>query len=248
MYDYALGGKDNYAADRQAVERLFQLSPENKHVPTANRRFLGRAVRFAADQGITQFLDLGAGLPSQGNVHEVARGITPDSHVVYVDNDPVVAMHAKVLLAGAESGVTVVQADIRDYQKILAHPEVGRLIDFSRPVAVLFVSVLHGIPDSDGPADIVRGFTSSMVPGSFLILSHLTRDGHPPEIVRKKEEVFAKSNTPFVYRSRADILGYFDGFDLVEPGLVPVTEWQGDSIDQHLRAAGQWWLGGVGRN
>jgi hypothetical protein len=247
MYDYALGGKDNFAADREAVERLFTFAPENRDVPKANRRFLGRAVRFVAERGIRQFIDLGAGLPSQGNVHEVARQVRPDAHVVYVDDDPVVFVHAEALLAGAASTTTVVRADIRDPGSILEHPRVGTLIDFSEPVAVLFVSVLHGIADSDDPAGIVRAFAERMAPGSYLILSHLTREGHPPELVRRKEEIFARSDTPFIYRGRAEIMRYFDGFELVEPGLTPVTSWRSDDLDRRLHAAGLWWLGGVGR-
>ena len=142
MYDYALGGKDNFAADREAVEKLFSLSPENRHVPQANRWFLGRAVRFAAAQGIRQFLDLGTGLPSQGHVHEVVGEIDPGAHVVYVDNDPIVVSHARALLMNSDS-VTAVEADIRDPEGILTHPDVTGLIDFSRPVAVLFVAVLQ---------------------------------------------------------------------------------------------------------
>jgi SAM-dependent methyltransferase len=245
MYDYALGGKDNFAADRAAVEKLFSFSPENKDVPRANRRFLGRAVRFAAAQGVSQFLDLGTGLPSQGHVHEVVAEINPDAHVVYVDNDPVVVSHARALLVDSDS-VTAVQADIRDPEGILAHPGVTRLIDFSRPVAVLFVAVLHGIPDRDDPACIVRAFARCLAPGSYLILSHLTSEGHPPALVAQKEEVFARSNAPVSYRSRAEILRMFDGFRLVEPGLTAVTQWRGDELDRKLDAAGQWWLGGVG--
>lgn len=183
MYDYALGGKDNFAADREAVNRLFAFSPENKHVPKANRRFLGRAVRHVASQGVRQFIDLGAGLPS-----------------------------------------------------------------LSQPTCVLFVSVLHGIPDADDPAAIVQAFADHMVPGSHLILSHLTSEGHPPELVKQKEEVFAKSPTPFSYRTRAEILHYFDGFTLVEPGLTPVTSWRNDESEPpEMTAAGAWWLGGVAR-
>jgi len=246
MYDYALGGKDNFAADRAAVEKLFSLSPENRYVPRANRRFLGRAVRFAAEQGISQFLDLGTGLPSQGHVHEVVAEISPGAHVVYVDYDPIVVNHARALLVDSDS-VTAVQADIRDPKGLVAHPDVTGLIDFSRPVAVLFVAVLHGIPDRDDPAGIVRAIADCVSPGSYLILSHLTSEGHPPELVAQKEEVFARSTVPVFYRSRAEILGMFGGFSLVEPGLTAVTQWRGDDLDRKLDAAGQWWLGGVGR-
>jgi S-adenosyl methyltransferase len=247
MYDYALGGKDNFAADRAAVEDLFRMSPENRDVPRANRQFLDRAVRFAVSQGIGQFLDLGAGLPSQGNVHEVAKRAHSDARIVYVDYDPVVVTHARALLAAGDSTTAVVQGDIREPGKLFADPDVGRLIDFSQPVATLFVSVLHGIPDNDDPWGIVQSFASRMVPGSYLILSHLTRDGHPAELVRQKEEVFAKSSTPFSYRGRAEILRFFDGFELVEPGLTYVTRWRGDELVEKMHAAGQWWLGGVAR-
>ena len=246
MYDYALGGKDNFAADRAAVEKLFSFSPENKDVPRANRRFLGRAVRFAAAQGIRQFLDLGTGLPSQGHVHEIVRELDPGAHVVYVDYDPVVVNHARALLMDSDS-VTVVEADIREPESILANPGVTGLIDFSQPVAVLFVAVLHGIPDEADPAGIVRAFGRRVSPGSYLILSHLTSEGHPPELVAQKEEIFARSDAPVAYRSRAEILRMFSGFDLVEPGLTAVTQWRGDDLDRRLDAAGQWWLGGVGR-
>ncbi len=245
MYDYALGGKDNFAADREAVEKLFSFSPENRYVPLANRRFLGRAVRFAAAQGVRQFLDLGTGLPSQGHVHEIVAQINPDAHVVYVDYDPVVVNHAKALLMDSDS-VTAVEADIRDPEGILAHPDVTALIDFSQPVAVLFVAVLHGIPDRDDPAGIVRAFAGRLTHGSYVILSHLTSEGHPPELVAQKEEVFARSTAPVSYRSRAEILRMFDGFTLVEPGLTAVTQWRGDQVDDNLDTAGQWWLGGVG--
>lgn len=245
MYDYALGGKDNFAADRQAVERLFALSPENKYVPLANRRFLGRAVDFVARAGITQYLDLGAGLPSMGNVHEVAKLVHPRARVAYVDNDPVVAAHARALLTSADATVRVVQEDVREPQRVLAHPDVATLIDFTQPVAVLFVSVLHGVTDEEDPAALVRAFGEVMAPGSYLILSHLTREGHPASVVRAKEAVFAQSNTVFRYRSREEIAAYFDGFDLLEPGLTPVTDWRSDGSEPELSEAGAWWLGGV---
>ena len=219
MYNYALGGKDNFASDREAVQNLFRLAPENAYVPKANRQFLGTAVRFAAEQGIAQFLDLGAGLPSQGSTHEVARLVQPDARVVYVDSDPVVLAHARALLVGNDSGLAVIDEDIRDTGRILEHPQTRRLIDFSQPAAVLFVAVLHGIPDADDPAGIVA----------------------------KKEEVFAKSPTPMKYRSREEILRFFGGLDLVEPGLTTVTRWREEPSDAQFDAAGAWTLAGVGR-
>ena len=245
MYDYAIGGKDNYAADREAVERLFAMSPENRYVPLANRRFLGRAVRYVAESGIDQYLDLGAGLPSQGNVHEVAKAVDPGARTVYVDNDPVVTAHARALLVAGDPTVTIVEADVRDPARILADPEVLRVVDFSRPLAVLFVSLLHGVTDAEDPAALVRAFVDRLVPGSYVILSHLTREGQPPELVRAKEAVFARTDTVFRYRSRDEILAMFDGLELVEPGLTPVTSWRGTGTEPELDAAGAWWLGGV---
>ena len=247
MYNYALGGKDNFASDREAVQNLFRLAPENAYVPKANRQFLGTAVRFAAEQGIAQFLDLGAGLPSQGSTHEVARLVQPDARVVYVDSDPVVLAHARALLVGNDSGLAVIDEDIRDTGRILDHPQTRRLIDFSQPAAVLFVAVLHGIPDADDPAGIVANYVQRLAPGSFVILSHLTREGHPADIVAKKEEVFAKSPTPMKYRSRDEILRFFGGLDLVEPGLTTVTRWREEPSDVQFDAAGSWTLAGVGR-
>jgi S-adenosyl methyltransferase len=247
MYDYALGGKDNFAPDREAVQNLFRLAPENAYVPRANRQFLGKAVRFAAEQGIGQFIDLGAGLPSQGSTHEVARLVQPGARVVYVDSDPVVLTHARALLAGNDSGIAVIAEDIRHTGQILDHPDTKRLIDFSEPVAVLFVAVLHGIPDADDPAGIVAEFVRQAPPGSHVILSHLTREGHPADIVAKKEEVWAKSATPMAYRSRDEILRLFAGLDLVEPGLTTVTRWRQEPRDAQLDAAGTWTLAGVGR-
>jgi SAM-dependent methyltransferase len=247
MYNYALGGKDNFAADREAVQNLFKLAPENAYVPRANRQFLGKAARFAAEQGITQFIDLGAGLPSQGSTHEVARLVQPDARVVYVDSDPVVLTHARALLAGNDAGLAVIAEDIRETGRILDHPVALRLIDFSRPVAVLFVAVLHGIPDADDPARIVADFARPLAPGSYVILSHLTREGHPADIVAKKEEVWAKSATPMAYRGRDEILRFFTGLDLVEPGLTTVTRWRAEPTDAQLDAAGAWTLGGVAR-
>lgn len=158
VYNYFLGGKDNFASDREAVQNLFRLAPENAYVPRANRQFLGKAVRFAAEQGIDQFIDLGAGLPSQGSTHEVARLVQPDACVVYVDSDPVVLAHARALLAGNDPRLAVIPEDIRDAGRILGHPRTRQLIDFSKPAAVLLVAVLHGIPDADDPAGIVAEY------------------------------------------------------------------------------------------
>jgi SAM-dependent methyltransferase len=177
----------------------------------------------------------------------VARLVQPDARVVYVDSDPVVLAHARALLVGNDSGLAVIDEDIRDTGRILEHPQTRRLIDFSQPAAVLFVAVLHGIPDADDPAGIVANYVQRLAPGSFVILSHLTREGHPADIVAKKEEVFAKSPTPMKYRSREEILRFFGGLDLVEPGLTTVTRWREEPSDAQFDAAGAWTLAGVGR-
>jgi S-adenosyl methyltransferase len=177
----------------------------------------------------------------------VARLVQPDARVVYVDSDRVVLTHARALLAGSDAGLAVIDEDIRDTGKILDHPHTKRLIDFSRPVAVLFVAVLHGIPDADDPAGIVADFTRRIAPGSHVIVSHLTREGHPADIVAQKQAVWAKSATPMAYRSREEILRLFGELKLVEPGLTTVTRWREESPDVHLDAAGSWTLAGVAR-
>ncbi|TYB42860.1 SAM-dependent methyltransferase [Actinomadura chibensis] len=244
MYDYYLGGKDNYPADRAAAEKIMALGP-SRDICIANRRFLGRAVRLAARQGITQFLDLGTGLPTQDNVHEVAKRVAPDARVVYVDNDPVVLAHARALRA-IDDTTTVVRQDVREPGRILAHREVERLIDFSRPVAVLFVAILHCLTDEEDPWGVVRTFAERMAPGSHLIVSHLTDDAHP-EIGAAAREVYDGANAPLIHRSHAAISRFFEGFDLLEPGVTAVNEWRPDDEEDRTRPGGEWFYVGVGR-
>jgi hypothetical protein len=244
MYDYCLGGKDNFAADRKAIEKVMEVAPGLPAGARANRRFLGRAVRFAASQGIRQFLDLGTGLPSQGNVHEVARQVLPDARVVYVDNDPVVAVHARALLGGDERSA-VVLGDLRYPETVLEDKAVGRLLDFSEPVAVLFVATLHFVADGEDPEGIVRAFTERMADGSYLILTHVTYDGQCPEQVAAAKDVYDSATAPWVFRGREEVLRLFDGFTLVEPGLVRLSQWRPDDREAGA-TGGDWAFAGVG--
>ena len=243
MYDYWLGGHENFAADRIAALRVAEMSPEMPLIARANRAFLGRAVRFlAGEAGIRQFLDLGAGLPTKGNVHQVAQAITPDARVVYVDNDPMVHAHSRALKTG--EGTAVIHADLRDAGTILGHPDTRRLIDFSEPLAILFVAVLHFVGDPDAGAAVAR-FTGAAASGSYLVLSHITGDPDP-EAAAAFTAVYAGTANPNTLRSREEILGFFDGLEMLEPGLVPVQQWRPDDPGAAIPRRA-WMVGGVGR-
>ncbi|MEU0564282.1 SAM-dependent methyltransferase [Nonomuraea sp. NPDC005983] len=229
LYDYYLGGKDHFPADREAAERLLKVAPEVRAAARANRAFLGRAVRFLADSGITQFLDIGTGLPTQGNVHEVARAVAPDSRVVYVDRDPVVLVHARALLAEDDT-TRVVQGDLRKPEEILKNPDLLDFIDFTKPVGVLLVAIMHFISKSDDPHRIVATLREAMAPGSFLVMSHGTSDARA-DAVRKGTEVYRASTSPLSLRSRQQVEELFEHFDLVDPGVVWLPEWRPDQAD-----------------
>jgi hypothetical protein len=246
IYDYLLGGKDNFAADRAAAERLLVHAPDAGSACRANRAFLRRAVRYLSGQGVRQFIDIGTGLPTQGNVPEVARAADPDARVVCVDNDPIVITHAQALLPAGDR-TAVVGADMREPQVILRHREVRRLIDFSQPVGVLFAAVLHFATDADDPDEIVRAFGERMAPGSYLVLSHDTTEGHALELITLGKEVYSGATAPMVMRSREAILGLFEGFELAEPGLVRLGEWRPDTLRERQERGGHWLLCGVGR-
>jgi hypothetical protein len=245
IYDFLLGGKDNFAVDREMAEAMVGQSPAARDAAPANRRFLGRAVEFIADAGVRQFIDLGTGLPSQNNVHEVAQRVRSDARVVYVDNDPVVLRHAEALLARDDSTVVILE-DMRNPERILAHPTVRQLIDFSEPVAVLYVAALHFVIDDQDPWGVVSAMTEPLVPGSYLTVSHSTYEGQPAELIAELEERYRNSSAPAVARSRAAITRLFDGFELVEPGLVHTTEWRSDDLER-IRPGGEFILAGVGR-
>jgi hypothetical protein len=217
MYDAYLGGKDNYPADRAAVRQVLRAFPEVRPIALANRAFMQRAVRFlAAEAGIRQFIDIGTGIPSAGNVHEVAGQAAPGTQVVYVDNDPIVHVHAIVL------------ADLRDPAAILAHPKVRDLIDFTQPVALLLVAILHFIADAEDPAGIVATLRDGLPDGSYLVLSHATQDFHPPGTASRAAAAYQNATAPLVLRAFEQVSAFFAGFGLIEPGLVQAPLWRPD--------------------
>jgi len=226
VYDYLLGGKDNYAADRAAAEAALRVYPEWAFTARANRALLGRVVRFlAADAGIRQFLDIGTGIPTAGNTHQVAQDIAPESRVVYVDYDPIVLAHARALLTSHESGATeYIDADLRDTGTILA--QAAELLDFAKPVAVTLIAILHAIPDSDDPYAIVRRLMDAVPSGSYLALSHLGLEFLAPETLEEMQGMSSNIQQRFAYRSGEQVARFFEGTDLVDPGLVKVEEWR----------------------
>jgi S-adenosyl methyltransferase len=227
LYDYLLGGKDNFAADRELAERLVANAPQSRWIVRENRAFVERAVTYCAEQGLRQFLDLGCGLPATDNVHDFARRVDPACRVVYVDNEPMVVAHAQALFADGTTGIAAVKQDVRRPTEILCHDDVRRLIDFSRPVAVLLAAVLHNITDRDDPAGIVAAFTAAMAPGSYLVLSHPTHDVMPEKSAQARE-ISEGTGPPLVTRSKREVGALFAGLDLVEPGLVFTAEWRAE--------------------
>jgi SAM-dependent methyltransferase len=226
IYDFLLGGKDNFAVDREAARQLIEAIPDVAAIARDNRSFLGRAVRYLAiESGIRQFLDLGSGLPTQANVHELAQGVAPDARVVYVDNDPVVASHGRALLASGDR-VGMVFGDLRDPADILRHPEVAGLLDLARPVAVLCTSTLHFVADQAGPHKIVAEYRDRLAPGSYLAITHGTLEDDPGGEVAAAERVYRQASSQLHVRSLPDVLRFFEGFGLVEPGLTWITQWR----------------------
>jgi hypothetical protein len=246
VYDYMLGGKDNYAADRAAIEEWLKIDPGLVSAARANRAFLGRMIRYlAADAGIRQFLDIGTGIPTAGNTHQVAQAAAPESRVVYVDYDPIVLAHARALLTSNDAGTTeYIDADLRDTGKILA--QAARLLDFTQPVAVTLLLILHAIPDSDDPGPIVARLLDALPSGSYLALSHMGSDLLGPERQRGLESVSGRmSQQRYAYRSREEVARFFAGTDLVEPGLVRVEEWRPEPATDAAGTTPLWC--GVGR-
>jgi O-methyltransferase involved in polyketide biosynthesis len=222
IYDHLLGGKENFASDRAAAAQLLRALPDAARIARANRAFLATAVRHVAGHGIDQYVDIGAGLPTPPNVHECARAAVPGARVTYVDNDPVVVSHARALLA-TDDQVTVVSADARQYETVLSALESGGIIDLSEPVCVLFVSMLHFMADSDADA-LVAAFRDRMAPGSYLVISAGCRDDSTDQMGEDIRSAYG-SGTVLSGRTAAEIVAYFGDFELVPPGIVPVTEW-----------------------
>jgi len=247
MYDYLLGGKDNYAADREAVDAILTIYPEMAFTARANRAFLGRAVRFlAGDAGIRQFLDIGTGIPTANNTHQVAQAIAPESRVVYVDYDPIVLAHARALLTSDGAGATdYIDADLRDTGVILS--QAAGLLDFAKPVAVSLIAILNAIPDDDDPHAIVATLMDAVPSGSYLALTHMASDLLDRETQDGLEGLRDRMPKHFTSRSREEVARFFADMDLVEPGLVRVEEWRqqpGSAPDSADRSS--MWCG-VGR-
>jgi SAM-dependent methyltransferase len=247
VYDYWLGGSHNFLADQDLGRAITAVEPNARAGARANRAFLGRAVRFLAAAGIGQFLDIGSGIPTQGNVHEVAQQASPGARVAYADVDPVAIAHSKAILAGNENAA-IIDADLRDPEHILADPAVRRLIDFSQPAGLLLVMVLHFIADAEDPWRIVATLRDALAPGSYLVLAHATNESRPA-VAQAAETVYNRSVATDIHmRSRADILRFFDGLELQEPGLVYIPQWRPDSAADVPADPGKFWaLVGVGR-
>jgi S-adenosyl methyltransferase len=225
IYDFLLGGKDNYQADRDAAGQLCELLPDAATAAAGNRLFLERVVRYLVGQaGIRQIIDIGTGLPTQDNVHQVAQRIAPGTRVVYIDNDPVVVSHGHALLAGGKN-VAMVGSDLRTPREIMTHPEVVKLIDFSGPVAVLMLASLQFVTDAENPHAIVQLWRDTLRYGSYLAISHITADEVEPAVAKAAQDVYAGASAPAVPRTLAEVESLFDGFGLVPPGVVDINSW-----------------------
>lgn len=248
-YGWMLGGKDNYAIDRDFLLGTLPNFPECVDIARQNRQFLFRAVRYLAQEaGIRQFIDMGCGLPTDDNVHQVARRFTPDAKVVYVDIDPIVLAHGRALLAD-DAGTTVIRGDMRDQQALLDHPDVHRLIDFGQPVAVLFLSVVHHLTDADQPRRVLRTVIDQAAPGSYLGLSQVVADD-PARGARMTEHI-AGSGIPWQTRTPAEVDAFLDGLEPVEPGLANLVDWRPDADQPPLAPVApelRPYLGATGRN
>jgi S-adenosyl methyltransferase len=232
-YDYILGGTDNYAIDRVMVDQVEAMLPGTKASTRNNRRFLERAVRYlVTDGGIRQFIDNGSGLPTQQNVHHIAQGVDPDARVVYVDIDPVVIRHQKVAALAENANTAFILADARNVDAIADHADTQRLIDFNQPVALLYLAFLHFIPDQDDPYGMVRRLLDRLVPGSYLVISHGTAD--EDEVGHAVTEFIGENSRGNFgrIRTRREVGRFFDGLELVEPGLVKITDWRPDGRDE----------------
>jgi hypothetical protein len=247
MYDALLGGKDNYRADQEAVRQVLKAAPEARDSARANRAFLQRSVRFlVGEAGIRQIIDIGTGIPTAGNVHQVAGEIAADTRVVYVDNDPIVHVHANALLAGGGT-TSIVLADVREPEVILAHPKTRELINFSQPVGLLLVAILHFITEAEDPARIVAVLRDALPNGSFLVLSHATGDLRP-DAAQSAADVYDGATSSVTLRGKAQVEALFNGWELIEPGVVQVPLWRPDGRKPRPKELDKAWVyGGVGR-
>jgi S-adenosyl methyltransferase len=229
MYDYYLGGAHNFGVDRELAGQALALFPDGQLIAQANRAFLHRAVRYLLSQGVRQFIDIGSGIPTSGNVHEVAQKEDPDARVLYVDHDPVAVAHSELILRGNPCA-RVLGADLRRPKEILDAPVLTDLLDLTQPVGVLMVSVLHFVSEADRPQDTIAEFLQLLSSGSHLVISQGTGEGRLAE-GKKLKAIYQSTSTPVTYRTRAQIRDLFDGWELVEPGVVWVPEWRPDWPD-----------------
>jgi SAM-dependent methyltransferase len=246
VYDYLLGGSHNFDADKVAAAELLARWPDARQTMAANRAFLGRAVRYlAGPAGIRQFLDVGSGIPTMDNVHAIAQQAVPGARVVYVDIDEVAVLHSRAILANNDRA-TAIQADLRNPRAILEDPGLSDLLDLSQPVALLLVAILHFLPDGDDPAGLVAGLRDALAPGSYVVISHGTTDGQPEHVAEGMEH-YAQTTADFQPRSHAEVLRFFDGLELIEPGLVHVPRWRPDDPRDTHHAEQIAAYGGAGR-
>ena len=245
VYDYWLGGKDNFAADRRYGDDLERRVPSIRIAARMNRLFLGRAVRFlTAEAGVRQFLDVGTGLPTANNTHQVAQAIAPESRVVYTDNDPMVLTHARALLTSSPGGRTAyIDADLRNPGTVLGAKELTDTLDLGQPVAVMLLAVLHLVPDDAVAYSTVDALVKAAPSGSYLVISHATGDFWPREQVDAANATNKAHNVDFRFRSHAEVSRFFTGLDLVEPGIVPVAEWRPDGGPTAERTDSNIWAG-----
>lgn len=248
MYDYLIGGYNNFEADRQAARRLMEINPEAPRVMRANRAFLRRVVGFMADSGIEQFLDIGSGVPAAGNVHEIARRTNPEVRVVYVDSETVAARHGEALLED-DPLVSMIHADAREPQEILGHPETLRLLDLEKPVGLLMLCVLHFVGSDEETDELTREFRDGLSPGSYMAVSHANSEAADPGEKERVDEIYRRTTNAVTMRARSRIQGFFGDFELQEPGLVYVPLWRSESADDLFmdRPRRSVTLGGVGR-
>ncbi|MFH8755866.1 SAM-dependent methyltransferase [Streptomyces atroolivaceus] len=230
MYDFYLGGSHNFEVDREAARKAMEFMPGLPKVMQANRAFMRRAVHYATTSGVTQFLDIGSGIPTFGNVHEVAQAADPEARIAYVDHDSVAVAHSQAVLEGNERAV-IAAADLRKPQEILAHPEITGLLDLDKPVALLLVAVLHFLEDADDPYAAVAELRDALAPGSLLVVTHASYEGIPlsQEEAGGTVGVYRTIRNPLIMRSRTEISRFFEGFEMVEPGLVAMPEWRPES-------------------
>ncbi|MEU0990849.1 SAM-dependent methyltransferase [Streptomyces sp. NPDC005953] len=248
MYDYYLGGSHNFEVDREAARRVLEFMPGLPKAMQANRAFMRRVVNYAVAQGVTQFLDIGSGIPTFGNVHEVARNASSDARVVYVDHDPVAVAHGQAVL-GDDPKAAVVAADLRRPRQILESPEVAAVLDLSQPVALLLLAVLHFVEDEEDPYTAVRRLRDATVPGSLVAVTHMSYDTVP--VPREQAEgvvgVYRGTRSPLISRSREQIADFFEGYEMVEPGLVSMPQWRPDAPTEQEDPYAFAGFAGVGR-